>query len=182
MFPLPNFQFFTTVFLSHSHQSFFYLSFTIYLPIYILDTITPSFTTKKLVQYYLFSTFFNQALVFTILRRHWLFLLEIFKVKLAIGWPLRWTKLTNRNELFSLSFWYFSLCEVILLFSFPNFLMILTFVTLNWLRIGNTILVNLSFFWQVFTLLSWSSLRKILKKEKKRIRQNIIYSRILLCY
>ena len=146
MFPLPNFQFFTTVFLSHSHQSFFYLSFTIYLPIYILDTITPSFTTKKLVQYYLFSTFFNQALVFTILRRHWLFLLEIFKVKLAIGWPLRWTKLTNRNELFSLSFWYFSLCEVILLFSFPNFLMILTFVTLNSLRIGNIILVNLSFF------------------------------------
>ena len=30
----------------------------------------PSSTTKNLAQYYLFSIFFNQALVFTILRRH----------------------------------------------------------------------------------------------------------------
>ena len=150
MFPLPNFQFFTTIFLSHSHiNHFLFKLYNIYLPMYILDTITSSFTTKKLVQYYLFSTFFNQALVFTILRRHRLFLLEIFKVKLAIGWLLRWTKCTNRNELcfpFLFGILTFSLCEVILLFSFPNFLMILTFVTLNWLRIGNTILVNLSFF------------------------------------
>ena len=101
MFPLPNFQFFTTIFLSTHTSIIFYLSFTIYLPMCILDTITSSFTTKKLVQYYLFSIFFNQALVFIILRRHQLFLTEIFIVKLAIGWPLRWTKCTNRNELFS---------------------------------------------------------------------------------
>jgi len=133
-FLFENFQF-SQLYFSLTHTSIiFYLSFTIYLPMYILDTITPSFTTKKLVQYYLFSTFFNQALVFTILRRHQLFLLEIFKVKSAIGWPLRWTKHTNRNELFFpflFGILTFSLCEVILLFSFPNFLMILTFVTLN---------------------------------------------------
>ena len=145
---------------------------------YILDTNTWSFTTKKLVQYYLFSIFFNQVLVFTILRRHWLFLSEIFKVMSAIGWPLRWTKCTNRNELFFFPFLFGILtfiCEVILLFSFPNFLMILTFVTLNWLRIGNTILVNLSFFDNLVDHL-------LRKKEKKRIRQNIIYSSALLCY
>ena len=128
------FSFHNSISLSLTHQSFFFLSFTIYLPMYILDMITPSFTTKILVQYYLFSTFFNQALVFTILRRHQLFLPEIFKVKSVIGWPLRWTKRLNRNELFFpflFSILTFSLCEVILLFSFPNFLMILTFVTLN---------------------------------------------------
>ena len=117
----------------------FYLSFTIYLPMYILDMIIPSFTTKKLVQYYLFSTFFNQALVFTILRRHRLFLSKIFKVKLAIGWPLRWAKRTGRNKLFFpflFDILTLSLCEVILLFSFPNFLMILTYVTLNNLELA----------------------------------------------
>ena len=142
-----------------------------YLPVYILDTITPSFTTKKLVQYYLFSTFFNQALVFTILRRHQLFLPKIFKVKLLIGWPLRWTKRTNRNELFFLlSFWYsyINLCEVILLFSFPNFLMILTFVTLNWLRIGNTILVNLSFYGKFLLCLVDHLWGKYQKKNKTK--------------
>ena len=107
MFPLPNFQFFTTVFLSHSHINHFLFKLYNISTSYILDMITPSFTTTKLVQYNLFSIFFNQALVFTILRRHRLFLPEIFKVKLVIGWPLRWTKCTNRNELFfSLSFWY----------------------------------------------------------------------------
>ena len=135
---------------------------------YIQDMITSSFITKKLVQYYLFSIFFNQALVFTILRRHQLFLLEIFKVRLAIGWPLRWTKHTNRNDFFFPFLFViltFSLCEVILLFCFPNFLMILTFVTLNWLRIGNTILVNLSFFDNFLLYLVDHLLRKILKKE-----------------
>ena len=130
---------FSQPYFSLTHTSInFYLSFTLYLPMYILDTITPSFTTtKKLVQYYLFSIFFNQGLGFTILRRHQLFLSDIFKVKSAIGWPLRWTKCTNRNDLFSpflFGILTFSLCEVIFLFSFPNFLKILTFVTLNWLR------------------------------------------------
>ena len=50
----------------------------------------------------MFSIFFNQVLIFTILRRHWLFLLEIFKVKAAIGRPLRWTKCTIKSDLFFL--------------------------------------------------------------------------------
>ena len=113
------FQFFSfsQPYFSLTHTSIiFYLSFTIYLLMYILDTNTSSFTTKKLVQYYLFSIFFNQVLVFTILRRHWLFLSEIFKVKSAIGWPLRWTKCTNRNELFF----------------FPFFLVFLHLVYVKW--------------------------------------------------
>ena len=117
MFPLPNFQFFTIVFLSHSHINHFLFK------LYNISTNEHSRydhpiiynKKKKLVQYYLFSTFFNQVLVITILRRHQLFLSEIFKVKLAIGWPLRWTKHTNRNELFFpflFGFLTFSLCEV----------------------------------------------------------------------
>ena len=128
---------------SLTHTSIiFYLSFTIYLPMYILDTITPSFTTKKLVQYYSFCRFFNQVLVFTILRRHRLFLSEIFKVKLAIRRPFGWTKRKIKNDFF-FSFYFginaFSLCELILLYSFPKFSMMLTFVIVNWFRIVNAV-------------------------------------------
>ena len=48
MFPIPNFQFFTTLYLSLTHTSIIYLSFAmLYLPMYILDMITPSSTAKK---------------------------------------------------------------------------------------------------------------------------------------
>ena len=138
MFPLPNFQFFTTVFLSHSHiNQFLFKLYNISTNVHSRYDHPIIYNNKKLVQYYLFSIFFNQGLGFTILRRHQLFLSDIFKVKSAIGWPLRWTKCTNRNDLFSpflFGILTFSLCEVIFLFSFPNFLKILTFVTLNWLR------------------------------------------------
>ena len=48
MFPIPKFQFFTTLYLSLTHTSIIYLSFAmLYLPMYILDMITPSSTAKK---------------------------------------------------------------------------------------------------------------------------------------
>ena len=48
-------------------------------------------------------------------------------------------------------------CEVILLFSFLNFLMVLTFVILNWLRIVKVILFGPSLLWK-FLMLIWNLL------------------------
>ena len=93
----------------------------------------------------MFSIFFNQVLIFTILRRHQLFLSKNFQVKAAIGRPLRWTKCKLKSD-----FFFFSLFLVFLhfvmwfcCFFFPKFWMILPFVTVNWLRIVNAILFGL---------------------------------------
>ena len=47
--------------------------------------------------------------------------------------------------------------EVILLFSFPKFSMILTFIIFNWLRIVNAVLFSLSLLWK-FLMLIWNRL------------------------
>ena len=105
VFPLPKIQFFTTLSLSHSYIDYL---FKFYNVIYINRHSRynhPSSTTKKFSTILLFSIFFNETLVFTILRRHHLFLSETFKVKATIGRRLRWTKCTNKNVFFFF-FWY----------------------------------------------------------------------------
>ena len=100
MFPLPNFQFFTTLFLSHSHINYLFKLYNVISTGVHLDTITPSSTTTKNSSILIVLHIFQSSFSFYHFEKTSIVLLEIFKVKSTIGWPFRWTKCTNRNDLF----------------------------------------------------------------------------------